>query len=162
MKRLTEEVMWQSWVRESNQTKKRDVGLTMGKGGAELLGTIQLERWVWHRGWAGTQAFQGAGPVPSLQAPSLSVALHSTDGWKPVAGSLPDFCFSPTSFSPSYARSLRSSHSPPCLRYLLTSLWLPPAWHDVTGILSLAYGCIFTHTQKKLCAASEGTSYFPN
>lgn len=95
---------WRDWQRRwcdrlglGNQTRQRSgvLGWPWGRVGAELLGTIQLELWVWHRGWAETQAFQGAGPVPSLQAPSLRVALHSTDGWKPVSGSLPDFSFSP-------------------------------------------------------------------
>lgn len=94
--------------------------------------------------------FQGAGPVPALQAPSLRVPLHSTDGWNPVAGSLPDFCLSPP-----HSPLPRSLCPPPtcCHPYAICwPLWLPPAWHDVCGILSWACRCICKYTEAITCS----------
>lgn len=103
---------------------------------AEFLGTVQFHPcrlWVW-------------------------VPLHSTDWWKPAVAFLPGFCFSPPhSLPPTQSPSSSYLLLCLCLCSLLASL-LPPAWHDASGILSLA--CAF-NTQKKWCGTSKVTSYLP-
>lgn len=55
---------------------------------------------------------------------------------------------------PPHSPLLHSLHPPPtrCHAYAICSpLWLPPVWHDVSGILSLAYGCICKSTEEIMC-----------
>ena len=142
VKRLTEKVMWQAWNR-SSQLGKEAGRLDWPRRRVEA----GWGQWSWSSGW-GTVARQRPKPeVPGDWASSIpagskfqsSPAFHRWEracSWGPAW-----LLLLPTAFSPSYTVSIFL----PLLCAILM-LGLPPAWHDVCGILSLTYRCICKYT----------------
>lgn len=121
------------WSRENGLTESKGLSRTAGNHRTAGCG----------RGWWSTRQEVLGDWSSSIPAGSwVWVPLHSNDGWKPVATSLPDFCFFPP-HSPSY-----SLHPPPTCCHACAHAVCWPCWlyqHDVTEVVPLL--SIWMHLQ---------------